>query len=1281
MSCLSTVPCFTRYWPAIYRRSRVCEGVPRACLETILLVFFCLFAVAAHGYYKITGNSGDYGRGVTRAQACSNAVNAWPTACKGTEFVSYEGGWKCIFWEDNYHVNCNSLPCSGFYCPRPKWKISSVPCPAPEIFDPQTGECSKSIPPKNEPPPCGKATDNPVNLTTGNKYFIETDYASPGNPNFVFARNWNSYNQEWNFSFRSRAEILSNGGDGFVHGVWIHREDGGVVYFYRNAGEPWRAHPDIRDSLVEEGDGWLYIRSAGQSERYDAGGRLVRIERAEGGEVNLAYTADEVTIADEYGNQVTLALDPEGRVTEFVDPDGEQYRYRYNPAGNLEHVSYPDGTSDVGSNPFAEDNPYRTYHYEDPRNGKLVTGVTDEAGNRFKTVAYDESGRAISSGLLNGEVDESTLDYSHIDDAENPRVSVTNALGRETIYHLEHLKGVSNVKTVEGLPEGTCLADTRSRSYDPARGWLELETDKAGVETRYTYYLDAARYGLVETRIEAAGTDEERVHTFDWDAGTRRKTYEKIAAKVGGVLTDMRETVYDYDPHTRRMVQRTEKDLTTDAMPYATTGRSRTWRYSYEFYDEEGKRLKSVMIDGPRTDVADSTMYNFSENGFLAKTTDALARTVQYLDHNGRGQPGRIIDANGVETLLTYTPRGWLDSIVRDMGGENAWTDFDYDSVGSLTRITQANGTFLAISYDAAQRIRAMENSSGERLEFELDSAGNVTRQLVRDDTGAVVQTLEREFDALGRLHEVKGSYGQSTRSDYGSDGYLSGFADALGRTSVPDFDALGRLVSLLDANGEDMAFGYDGEDRIASARDQRDLATTYTYDGLGNLKQLTSPDTGVTRYEYDAAGNRTRLVDARGVEVGFSYDELNRLKTVSYSNASEDVVYHYGNWSLYGLGCSTCNGRLSVISDANGQTFYTYDARGNIVGQQQAVSGAYYPVSYAYDVADNLIGMTYPSGRIIAYELDASGRTSAITARSDIEGPDEAVINDVEYEAFGTLAGFTFGNELRRSYESDLDGRVHSIVTGESGSHLEDYSYSYDLANNIDGISDMLDAGNNQALAYDALDRLSSAVGPYGTLGFVYDGVGNRVERSLDEGSGLISETLVLDESSNRLLEVTTTRGNQVRRFVYTDSGNVKSDATNPGYAASFHYNDADRLIRIETTQGFSADYTYNALGQRVAKALSGGGLTSVEHYVYDLEGNLITVTDGAGTVKQEYIYLDGSVVAMFADPASEPEDTDGDGLADGRDNCPLKPNAGQRDSDGDGLGDACDQPTAGCA
>ncbi len=48
-------------------------------------------------------------------------------------------------------------------------------------------------------------------------------------------------------------------------------------------------------------------------------------------------------------------------------------------------------------------------------------------------------------------------------------------------------------------------------------------------------------------------------------------------------------------------------------------------------------------------------------------------------------------------------------------------------------------------------------------------------------------------------------------------------------------------------------------------------------------------------------------------------------------------------------------------------------------------------------------------------------------------------------------------------------------------------------------------------------------------------------------------------------------------------------------------------------------------------------------------------------------------------AAPDAMPVDTDGDGIADATDNCPLVVNPGQDDADGDGTGDACDADTDG--
>jgi hypothetical protein len=62
----------------------------------------------------------------------------------------------------------------------------------------------------------------------------------------------------------------------------------------------------------------------------------------------------------------------------------------------------------------------------------------------------------------------------------------------------------------------------------------------------------------------------------------------------------------------------------------------------------------------------------------------------------------------------------------------------------------------------------------------------------------------------------------------------------------------------------------------------------------------------------------------------------------------------------------------------------------------------------------------------------------------------------------------------------------------------------------------------------------------------------------------------------------------------------------------------------------------------------------------------------NGDGLADARYPSLSGAAYVVFG--PSVPPDTDGDGVPDLEDNCPLVPNSANEDRDGDALGDLCD-------
>ncbi len=1022
---------------------------------------------------------------------------------------------------------------------------------------------------------------NPVNGATGNKYQAESDYTGTGRLPLEFKRYYNSAYPEhrtlglrWRHSYDRQLALTAND-------IYVVRPDGRAYRFVKIGGD-WRPDADVADTLAplsEAGTitGWRYVRGEDDtSEYYDAKGRLTAIVSREGLGQDLAYdglgrlyhVTDRLS-----GRQLLLAYDAQNRLSTVTDPAGNVYTYQYDVLGRLGTVLYPDSTPETLS-----DNPKRLYTYEDIRFPYALTGIIDENGERFATFAYDEQGRGILTEHAGG-ADRMTLTYQ-----ADGSSTVTDPLGTARTYGFQTILNVARSTGVTQPCGSGCGQQASSASYD-ANGNVVSRTDFKGVTTTYQY--DLAR-NLETSRTEAVGTPEARTITTEWHPAFRLPTR---------ITEPGRTTTFAYDAHGNRLT----KTITAG-------GQSRTWTYTYNDFGQV------TSVDGPRTDVGDVTTLTYDVQGNLTSVTNALGHVTTYGAYDAHGRVGRITDPNGLIIDLAYDVRGRL--INRAVGGKS--TTFEYDGVGQLTKVTPPNGAFLEYTYDAAHRRTDITDALGNNIHTTYDLAGNKTKEEVFDPSNTLVRQHQWVYDTLSQLTQSIGAAGQTTTYAYDANGNRTSVTDPLNRVTHYTYDALNRRVSETDPLAGSTGYSYDALDHLLAVTDPSNLTTTYTYDGFGDLLQEASPNTGTVLYSYDSAGNRLTRQDATGATAISSYDALNRLLGIDYPGTVSDVSYSYDQ-GPHGLG------RLTGLTDGAGDTAYQYDVRGRLTTQTVTIDGLSYTTRYGYDDADRLVSLTYPSGRVIGYPRDNTGRITEV--RSTSQGQTEVVATGLSYRPFGPLAELTFGNGLILTRSFDADGRLTEQTVGT----VQHHAYALDEADNIVGITDWLDMGRNQNFTYDALDRLIGANGRYGSRGWSYDEVGNRLLET--RSAGQTAYRYALD--THRLLAA---EGLDNRSFAYDEAGRMVGAGS-----YQFGYREDGRLTTVNQESLPRAAYRYNGLGQRVQKTTF-----QTTGYHYDAAGHLIAESGEAGQPLREFVYLDDLPLAFIRSPEGREQDFNRDGVID---------------------------------
>jgi YD repeat-containing protein len=1119
-----------------------------------------------------------------------------------------------------------------------------------------------------------------VNPLSGNLVVTATDLVLPGNAGFDLAitRVYNSAIYPGYATGDLTLEEDSWAGIGWrLHfGRVLNPNDTGSGETVIELGDGSR-HPLYTTSAFPEG--WI-TRGLG---RYDRATHTLRLPNG------LVY---------EFGRSVTLnaTLGTVRYVTEIRDPFGNTLTFTYfgsgGPKDGVQRIEQNLGGSQIREVTFTYDATLkslatmtfagRTWTYEQDAagpSGYAVLRKVRPPGNQGLPWQYDYSTSAPGHELTKVTTPlGGTVTYAY-GDAQHRTGSITT---------------LTRVVTSRVLGGRDIVPGTWTFAYDQGSNKDETHVTSPCNKTRYRFlghgltgdFWPWLAGSLAERVLESAGIELER-QTF---------TYKKSEAVSPDYLPGNEgltssNGVYNALPETRAL---TRGGWTWTTYYYYRSGdgtfndygqpseikeafgiytyrrRERNYAHAFTPYVRGRMTYERLTI---RTSYAEfsgtiETFRSYDANGFL--TADGLLGNTGVgltFEPNAVGNVGAVEDGLGNRTTYEYA---W--GRVSKMITPHVTANISVNPDGTIASTT-VGSLATTYGYDAAGR-RTLENPPNVNpIGFEYDNTVGRTFRVWRN--GLAMRT---DVDGFGRVYFTQDPAGVKTRAAYNACGRQT-FASApytagegqVGVTTT--YDGLGRVVTQTHTDGSVTQLAYTGTtitvidpeerattyayidfagptgERLASVTDAAGQVTTYRYDALDQLTEVqvpgtpprtwaydgrrlareTHPESGTTTYEYDDAGNRTKRTDQLQQETIYHYDASNRLWKIDPPGTDEDVTFVPD--PTYGWVTS------QATSDVT--TTFGYEAStGRVASRTDTVAGKQFVSHYGYDANDLLRTLTYPSGRVITYEYDTVNRLSAVKNNG-------VIFADLfTYGDTGALASYRTG-VVTHTVALDPRQRVQRLTALNGGAEGLDLTYTYDRASQVKQILDPR-LGASQYFGYDALGRLNTATGPWGTTTWSYNAAGDR--RTEQHGSSVTS--YAYDASTRRLSGLS---GAVQDAFTYDNVGRLTSDArgtysytatgllsqaVTPTTTASYGY-DSGGLRLTRTVNGLTTYTTRSAAGQPLSEYQDGcGSLVWTRDSVYAagrllgaVKANLapptISFMAGAGTINEHAGLWSGSV------------------------------------------------------
>ena len=879
---------------------------------------------------------------------------------------------------------------------------------------------------------------------------------------------------------------------------------------------------------------------------YDKDGRTIRQLMADGGIAHIKYNDANKsnTVIEQNGNKIEYYRDEKYRTTriayehfderfvfndnnnctQYTDRNKNSWQYEHDLFGNITMSIDPMGK--VTEMEYGDLN--KPTKITNP-NGGIISLSYDDYGNMISTTTplghqtncvYDETGNLVK--LTMADASESHLKY----DQRGNIASVTDSQGVTTRYEYDILNQVS--KTINGEGAATTF------EYD-TKGNITKVTNAQGHTRHYEYNLSSKVTritdfdgGIVEYKYNPVGKVEE---ITDQQGGTTKITYD-LMQNITGVTDPMGSTIsYEYDQYNRVI-------STIDPEGYATTYKhdpngnvisaisplGAQVKITYDALN----RQKSIIEPGGAT-----TRLKYDPLGNVTEVTDAQGNITKR-EYDLASQLAKLTDPLGNETTMTYTPLGQIQTVTNPKGETQTYNyypggrlksvilpcgeteTYEYNKIGQVSKVTDALGNATTLTYDSLDRVIKSTNPLGHSKHFTYDATGNITH--IKDENG---NTTQYRYSPLGDIIEVIDATGHSTKYGYDAARRLTELRqyNNPGEPQIITYqrNKKGEVISTTSPLGDIVKYDYDATGNVTHKQDEDGLETLYEYNLAGRLAQITYADgrtvaltynalkqltemrdwLGTTKIEIDALGRTTKTIDYEGNQIGYTYNAASQREKLTYPNGKE-VVYEYN-----------ASGRLETVKANAETTRYTYDPAGRL---SQRILPDNTTTDYQFNPLGVLSSLTHSKANRVLdqfkYSYDPVGNITEIEKyRTGIES-DNGVFK-YTYDPLNRLVRATSPQSTKIYAYDNLCNRTSSQQNGMETRHTFNArnqlvrtmegdattDYTYDKRGNL---TQKLQNGQLQAsYAFDAANMMVSAHNPNkGTAEYTYDGFRNRVKK-----------------------------------------------------------------------------------------------------------------------------------------------------------------------------------------